>query len=108
MQSFIKNALMTFPAPPTNQSLYHQWTIGPIFYAALAVTEAIGFSGHAQVVDLQANSNNKYTPAYAIYESGQLTKVALLNYLSDPSGASDYTVTISGGPAAMPPSVSVK
>lgn len=84
-------------APPGNMSSYEQWTIGPIFYAVLGVAEALGSSGTARVVDLDANAANTYTPAYAIYEKGTLARVALFNYVTDLSGASTYTATISVG-----------
>ncbi|KAH9916667.1 glycoside hydrolase family 79 protein [Amylocystis lapponica] len=69
--------------PPTNQSNFHQWTIGPIFYSVLAVAETLGTSGAAQL----ANGGNDYTPGYAMYEGGSLVHVALFNYMTDPSGA---------------------
>lgn len=79
-----------------------------MFYSALAVAETFGKSGKAQIVDVQANSGNIYTPGYAIYESGTLAKVALFNYVTDPSGASDYTVTLSIADQTMPAEVYVK
>ncbi|KZP07019.1 glycoside hydrolase family 79 protein [Athelia psychrophila] len=89
-----------FTPPPTNQSAHRQWTISPIFYANLIMAEALGPSNTAQVVDLQANNFNNHTPAYAIYENGIPARVALFNYLTDPSGANTYTASIgiSGGP----------
>jgi len=44
-----------------------------------------------------------FTPAYAIYEGGNLARVALFNYMSDPTGAAQYTATINvqGGPAQV-------
>jgi len=96
-----------FTPPPTNQSKTHGWTVGPIYYSNLIVAETFGKSGTAQIFDLQANGGNQFTPAYAIYDGGVPTKVALFNYVTDPSGASTYTATIStGGPA--PSSVQVK
>jgi hypothetical protein len=61
----------------------------------LVVAEAFGKSGTARITDLQANNANTFTPAYAIYEKNLLSKVAILNYITDPSGASDSYVTIS-------------
>ncbi|KAG1830641.1 glycoside hydrolase family 79 protein [Suillus variegatus] len=87
--------------PPTNQSLFHQWTIGSIFYSTMVVAEAFGPSGNAQIIDLQANTNNTYTPGYAIYENGAPVRLVLLNYVSDSSGASAYTATISIGGSAI-------
>ncbi|KAF9806697.1 hypothetical protein IEO21_08591 [Rhodonia placenta] len=101
-------------APPTNQSSYHQWTIGPIFYSVLAVSETLGPTNTSQVIDLYANGNNDYTPGYAIYENGALARLALLNYMTDPSGANDYNATVSlgggvaGQPSAVPAQVYVK
>jgi hypothetical protein len=101
-------------APPRNESTYNQWTVRPIFYAALAVAEALGNSNTSQIVDLQANADNIYTPAYAIYEDGECARLALLNYVTDPTGTSAYTATFSiGGGAtgdanATPASVQVK
>jgi hypothetical protein len=84
-----------FTPPPTNQSSFHQWTIGPIYYAALVTAEAIGSSGKAQVQDIFPNNGNEFTPGYAIYEDGQPVRVALLNYINDPSGANNYQASIS-------------
>ncbi|KAF7986462.1 hypothetical protein HWV62_31241 [Athelia sp. TMB] len=103
-----------FTPPPTNESTYHQWTVAPLFYANLAMAETLGTANTSQVVDLFANSASIYTPAYAVYEGGSVAKVALFNYVSDPSGASDYTATISvgggntGAAGATPSSVQVK
>jgi len=103
-----------FTPPPTNQSAFHQWTIGPIYFSTLIVAEALGSSNTAQVLDLNANGDNIYTPAYAIYEQGTVARVALFNYMTDPSGANTYTASISigggqtGQPNGTPPSVRVK
>ncbi|KAK0200670.1 hypothetical protein DFS33DRAFT_1266366 [Desarmillaria ectypa] len=87
-----------FTPPPTNQSTFHQWTIGPIYYSALVMAEALGSSkSGSQITDLNANDENIYTPAYAIYESGNPVRVALFNYITDPSGASNYTTSIYTG-----------
>ncbi|KAF5353171.1 hypothetical protein D9757_012643 [Collybiopsis confluens] len=86
-----------FTPPPTNQSTFHQWTIGPVYYSTLILAESFGLSNQSQILDLGANSNNIYTPAYAIYENGNPVRVALFNYITDPSGASDYTVSIAVG-----------
>ncbi|KAH0833859.1 glycoside hydrolase family 79 protein [Lanmaoa asiatica] len=94
-------------APFTNQSTFHQWTIGPVYYSSLFVAEALGSSNQSQVLDLQMNGGNEFTPGYAIYESGQPTRVALINFLNDNSGANDYTASISIG-GAVPPQVRVK
>ncbi|KAG6824999.1 hypothetical protein H0H92_005126, partial [Tricholoma furcatifolium] len=41
-----------FTPPPTNQSTFHQWSIGPLYYALLAAAEALGPSNATQVLDL--------------------------------------------------------
>ncbi|RPD63414.1 glycoside hydrolase family 79 protein [Lentinus tigrinus ALCF2SS1-6] len=103
-----------FTAPPTNETHFHQWTIGPIFYSVLAVSETLGSSNNSRIIDLGANSGNVYTPGYAIYENEKLARLAFVNFMTDPSGANDYTVTISidggetGRPAATPAQIKVK
>ncbi|KAJ3545104.1 hypothetical protein NMY22_g2561 [Coprinellus aureogranulatus] len=91
-------------SPPTNQSAFHEWTVGSVFYSAMVMAEAFGKS-EARIVDLHAQS--PLTPAYAIYEEGTLSKFALFNYVDDRSGANDLTVALSvaGG---VPESVKVK
>ena len=75
------------------------------------MAEAIGPSNASQVVDLQANANNIFSPAYAIYEHGTLVRVLLMNYATDSSGASDIYVDIrpaAGGTMPVLDSVQVK
>lgn len=38
----------------------------------------------------------RQAPAYAIYENGIATRVVLINYVSDPSGANDFNATLTG------------
>jgi len=103
-----------FTPPPTNQSTFHQWTTGSIYYAALVTAEAFGPTGNSQIVDLQMNNNNDFTPGYGIYENGNPSKVVLFNYMSDTSGASDYVAHISvgggetGQAAATPNSIKIR
>ncbi|KAI0772366.1 glycoside hydrolase family 79 protein [Trametes elegans] len=103
-----------FTAAPTNESSLHDWTVGPIFYSSIFVAEAIGQTNTSQVKDLNPNDGNEFTPAFAIYENGNLARIALINFLSDASGANDYTATIYVGgtgfnePNGVPPSVKVK
>lgn len=100
------------PAPPTNQSTFRAWTIGPIYYSALVMAEALGSSNASQILDLLPNNQNIYTPAYAIYDRGNLARVLLFNYVSDPTGASDLTVQLDltgvGGSSAGVSTVQVK
>ena len=105
---------MGITAPPTNESHFHEWTIGPIFYSVLAVSETLGSSNNSRIIDLGANAGNAFTPGYAIYENEKVAWLAFVNFMTDPSGANDYTVTISvdggetGRPAAIPPQIKVK
>ena len=98
----------------TNQSSFHQWTIGSTFYSMLALTEIFGTSGTARVVDLFLNGNSALTPGYVIYEDGNPARVVLMNYVTDASGGSNYTAYVSvGGNStgqgnATPGSVQVK
>ncbi|KAI0830340.1 glycoside hydrolase family 79 protein [Trametes gibbosa] len=103
-----------FTAVPTNQSSFHEWTVGPIFYSVLAVAETLGSSNNSRILDLQQNAGNIFTPGYAVYENDNLARLALINFMTDSSGASDYTATVSigggqsGQPNGTPASVKVK
>lgn len=96
-----------FTSPPTNMSTFSEWTVGGIFYSTLILAETFGKSNTGRIVDLNPNEGNPYTPAYAIYENNALSKVALFNYVDDPSGASDLSVTIAL-PAGAPANIRVK
>ena len=102
--------IYSYPAPPTNQSTYRQWTIGPIYYSALVMAEAVGPSNATQIVDLLPNNGNMHTPAYSIYEGGTLVRILFFNYVTDPSGASDLIqLNLSGaGGSPGPTQVQVK
>jgi hypothetical protein len=56
-----------------------------------AGAEVLGALNKSQILDLNANSGNTFTPAYSIYlhEGGKLIRVALINFVTDSSGASD-------------------
>jgi len=103
-----------FTPPPTNQSSFHQWTVGPLYYSALAVAETLGSSNISQVLDVNANGGDIHTPAYAVYENGNPVRVGIVNFVTDPSGASDLSVGIAIGgsginqPNASPAQVKVK
>ncbi|PFH50112.1 glycoside hydrolase family 79 protein [Amanita thiersii Skay4041] len=105
-----------FTAPPTNQSYYDQWTVGPIYYAALVMAETLGPSNVSQVMDMWHvdKTISVFNPAYIIYENGAPARIALFNYVSDPSGKSDINVVFSlgggktGQPNATPSTVKVK
>ena len=85
-----------FTSPPTNQSAFNEWTVGPVYYSAIILAEAFGKSNQSRIVDLQANGNNPFTPAYAIYDQGTLSRVALFNYMDDVNapGTADLNVQI--------------
>jgi hypothetical protein len=97
-----------FTPPPTNQSTYHQWTVGPIYYSALVVAEALGPTNTSRVMDLGANAGNQFSPAYGIWENGALARVVLINFVSDSSGASDINVNLGITDGQMPSTVKVK
>jgi hypothetical protein len=72
------------------------------------LAEAFGTTNTSQIIDLQANGNNDLTPAYAIYEQGALSKVALINFMDDnQTGTNDLQVTIQVS-SGEPQSVQVK
>lgn len=98
---------MSIPlAPPTNQSTYHQWTLGAIYYSALIAAEAFGPSNASQIID--TSNNGIFTPSYAIYENGALARVAVFNFNDDPTGASDTTATITVQGGSVPSQIKVK
>jgi hypothetical protein len=103
---YIESSSFLCIAPPTNESVFNQFTVGSIYYSALALAEAFGSTNTAQIIDLNANAANIFTPCYAIYENGALSKVALFNFVTDPSGGAAYTATINTNPS--PAQVQVK
>ncbi|EEB91616.1 hypothetical protein MPER_09998, partial [Moniliophthora perniciosa FA553] len=99
--NFSGSLMHPFTPPPTNESLYHQWTIGASYYAALITAEVFGSSNTSRIVDLQAqaqpnpfnpsgDATSIYQPQYAIYDRDTLARIALFNFITDASGASDY------------------
>ncbi|KZW02482.1 glycoside hydrolase family 79 protein [Exidia glandulosa HHB12029] len=86
-----------FMSPPHNASAPFMWTVGPVMYTIVAMAEALGKTNTARVADLNANGGNDFTPAYMIYENNQPARVVLINYMSDPTGAHDYTARIASG-----------
>ncbi|KAF8217332.1 glycoside hydrolase family 79 protein [Mycena galopus ATCC 62051] len=97
-----------FTSPPTNESAFHQWSVGPLYYSALVMAEAIGPSNNTQVLDYGVENLSPYTPIYGIYENGTPVRVAIMNYLNDPTGASNVSAVISIAGATIPSSVQVK
>lgn len=95
-------------APPTNQSAFNQWTAGAIYYSVMIIAEALGNTNTSQIIDLLGNNGNEFTPQYAIYENGALARVALFNYVTDPSGNSDYVATIHVEGGQVPAQARVK
>ncbi|KAJ7671734.1 hypothetical protein B0H17DRAFT_1162094 [Mycena rosella] len=96
------------PPPPTNQSTFHQWSVGPLYYSALVMAEAIGPSNETQVLNIGVPGLSSFTPIYGIYENGTPVRVALFNYVDDPSGANDVHAIISIAGGTIPASVKVK
>ncbi|KAJ6543162.1 hypothetical protein B0H19DRAFT_1035502 [Mycena capillaripes] len=97
-----------FTSPPTNQSTFRQWTIGPLYYSALAMAEIIGPSNNTQVLNYGIADLSPYTPIYGIYEDGVPVRVAIMNYLDDPTGANTVHAVINIAGRTMPESVKVK
>ncbi|KAK7018564.1 Glyco-hydro-79C domain-containing protein [Favolaschia claudopus] len=97
-----------FTSPPTNESTFHQWTVGGIYYAGLVMSEIIGPSNNTQVFNYGVDSLSSFTPIYNIYENGVPVRVAIINYIDDPSGASTVHATISLAGGTLPSSVKVK
>ncbi|KAF7336209.1 Glyco-hydro-79C domain-containing protein [Mycena venus] len=97
-----------FTSPPTNQSTFHQWTVGPIYYSALVMAEVIGSSNNTQVLNYGVGGLSSFTPIYGIYENGTPVRVAIMNYLDDPTGANDVHAVIAIAGRTMPASVKVK
>ncbi|KAH7087911.1 hypothetical protein BKA62DRAFT_729465 [Auriculariales sp. MPI-PUGE-AT-0066] len=69
-----------FVNPPANSSAPHKWTINSQGYSLLVTAEALGPSGKARVQDLK---------------DGQPVRVMLINYMTDASGAHDFTARVS-------------
>jgi len=105
-------------APPTNESTFHQWTVGPIYYSSLVVAEAMGSSNTSQVLDLQNTPAAIFAPsftqlpdqlvAYGIWENGHLARLLYINYVTDPTGANDVNVTMNLDQPVFQGSVQVK
>jgi len=78
----------------------------PVYYSTLAVAETFGSSNLSQIAVLDLG--NDLTPGYVVYESGVPTRLALLNYISDDTGTSDYNAVITMTGGQMPSQVSVR
>lgn len=62
------------------------------------VAEAFGSSNVSQIVDIQLNGDNDYTPGYAIYENGNPVRVVLINFMDDKgTGTAAYTGNVAIG-----------
>lgn len=78
-----------------------------MYYSTIVLAEAFGKSNQSRIIDLWGNSGSVYTPSYAIYDGEKLARVALFNYIDDPTGANDLKVTITV-PQGVPPTIRVK
>jgi hypothetical protein len=77
-------------------SSYSQWTVGPGYYSALAMAETLG--NGSQVLDISGAYNlSDESAAYVVYENNQPVRISVINYVTDPSGASDMQFTFSIG-----------
>ena len=53
-------------------------------------------SNGSQVLDITSSAKlNHQSPAYVIYENGNPARIALFNYVTDPSGSSNVNFTFS-------------
>lgn len=95
-----------FTAPPTNQSTFNEWTVGAIYYSALVAAEVLQDGN--QIMDLNGNDGSMFTPQYGVWKDGQLDKVALFNYMTDPTGGMAYTATVHLTDGTVPNEVYVK
>ncbi|KAG5642996.1 hypothetical protein DXG03_001773 [Asterophora parasitica] len=105
-------------APPTNQSVFNQWTVGAIYYSVIITAEIFGHSNVSQIVDTtnaatpatttDKGGNSIFTPSYAIYDNGALRRVAMFNFVDDKSGAHDVVGSFSVDGGDMPEQVWVK
>ncbi|KZW03384.1 hypothetical protein EXIGLDRAFT_664572 [Exidia glandulosa HHB12029] len=83
-----------FLNPPENATDGSKWSVFPNMYTLLLMSEALGPSGNARVADLNANSGNDFTPGYVIYEDNKPARLVLMNYMTDSTGAHDYTANV--------------
>ncbi|KAG6829763.1 hypothetical protein H0H92_003553 [Tricholoma furcatifolium] len=88
------------------QNDYYNWTVGAIYYSVLVVAELFGKSAVAQIID--TSNNGIYNPSYAVYDAGVLSKVVLINFIDDASGANDIVGTIAINDGQVPSQVYVK
>ncbi|ORY23372.1 hypothetical protein BCR39DRAFT_507851 [Naematelia encephala] len=82
-----------FTAPPWNATDPDLWVTGSPYFSTLLLAEALGSSNVSQVVDISGQTDI-YHPVYAIYENDVLTRMVLFNYVSDTTGASTWSPTI--------------
>lgn len=47
------------------------------------------------------SGGNDFTPGYAVYENGQPTRIVLMSFVDDGTGASDYIASIPIGPSQV-------
>ncbi|KAJ7861061.1 glycoside hydrolase family 79 protein [Mycena leptocephala] len=95
--------------PPTNESTFHQWTVGALYYSALVMAEAIGPQTRHRCLIMGWRTSLLLPPSTVrIYENGVPVRVGIFNYVDDPSGANTVHAVISIAGATMPASVRVK
>lgn len=95
--------------PPASSKDGNGWTTGSVYYATLVIAEALGSANTSQVIDLFGSSNtSSLNPAYIIYEGGIPVRAVLFNYVSDATGASDYTASININGSTIGDHVSVR
>ncbi|KAH7103897.1 hypothetical protein BKA62DRAFT_828089 [Auriculariales sp. MPI-PUGE-AT-0066] len=83
-----------FMAPPWNATAPFMWTVAPPMYAILVSSEVLGPTNQARVADIGLNNNNTNMAGYVVYENNQPVRMVLINYMSDTTGALDYTARV--------------
>jgi hypothetical protein len=111
-------------------SRVYEWTTGSVYYSTLLIAELFGKSENSRIVDMThtssiatvvtpnynedgtsydtTQSDDMYHPSYLVYDGDTPSRIALFNFISDPSGASDSQVTLNFNNTAAPASVSVR
>jgi hypothetical protein len=79
-----------------------------MYYSVLVMAEVLGPTNNSQVLDLPIPGSSEFTPMYGIYENGVPVRVAIFNYVDDPTGATDVHASISINGGTIPSAVKVK
>ncbi|KAJ7031911.1 hypothetical protein C8F04DRAFT_1262545 [Mycena alexandri] len=97
---------LTHPPSPTHQRI----DLPPMVRRLALLLRARHGRSHrpsntTQVLNYGVDNLSSFTPIYGIYENGTPVRVAIMNYLDDPSGASDVHAVIAIAGGTIPSSV---